>query len=91
VLADPGPETMFDDRVYKRGALTLHALRVHLGDEPFWSLLHTWVSLHQHGSVSTADFVRHVTALDPSGEAQRLLESWLMHPALPLLPRPARR
>ncbi len=25
VLADPGPETMFDDRVYKRGALTLHA------------------------------------------------------------------
>ena len=28
VLADPGPELMFDDRVYKRGALTLHALRL---------------------------------------------------------------
>ena len=27
VLGDPGPRDMFDDRVYKRGALTLHALR----------------------------------------------------------------
>ncbi len=27
LLADPGPRDMFDDRVYKRGALTLHALR----------------------------------------------------------------
>ena len=27
VLADPGPARMFDERVYKRGALTLHALR----------------------------------------------------------------
>ena len=91
VLADPGPETMFDDRVYKRGALTLHALRLHLGDEGFWALLRAWVSEHVHGSVSTADFAQHVAAHDPSGEAERLLEAWLMHPALPLLPRPARR
>ena len=27
LLADPGPRDMFDDRVYKRGALTLHVLR----------------------------------------------------------------
>ena len=27
LLSDPGPRDMFDDRVYKRGALTLHALR----------------------------------------------------------------
>ena len=33
LLADPGPRDMFDDRVYKRGALTLHALRTHIGDE----------------------------------------------------------
>ena len=29
LLADPGPRDMFDDRVYKRGALTLHVLRQH--------------------------------------------------------------
>ena len=39
VLADPGPELMFDDRVYKRGALTLHALRLTVGDEAFFALL----------------------------------------------------
>ena len=30
---------MFDDRVYKRGALLLHALRLHLGDDAFFALL----------------------------------------------------
>ena len=36
VLADPGPALMFDDRVYKRGALLLHALRLTIGDEVFF-------------------------------------------------------
>ena len=42
VLADPGPELMFDDRVYKRGALTLHALRLTVGDDAFFALLRGW-------------------------------------------------
>ena len=33
---------MFDDRVYKRGALLLHALRLTVGDEAFFSLLRGW-------------------------------------------------
>ena len=32
VIGDPGPDLMFDDRVYKRGALTVHALRRESGD-----------------------------------------------------------
>ena len=36
VLGDPGPELMFDDRVYKRGALLLHALRLTVGDDCFF-------------------------------------------------------
>ena len=36
VLGDPGPEDMFDDRLYKRGAITLHALRGDLGDDAFF-------------------------------------------------------
>jgi aminopeptidase N len=44
VLGDPGPELMFDDRVYKRGALTLHALRLTVGDEAFFALLKDWVA-----------------------------------------------
>lgn len=39
LLGDPGRDDMFDDRVYKRGALTLHALRALLGDR-FFDMLH---------------------------------------------------
>ena len=56
LLADPGPDLMFDDRVYKRGALTLHALRVTVGDDAFFSLLKDWVAEHTGGSVTTEDF-----------------------------------
>ena len=44
VLADPGPELMFDDRVYKRGALTLYALRRRMGESAFAALLREWAS-----------------------------------------------
>nr|WP_246541173.1 M1 family metallopeptidase [Mycobacterium spongiae] len=57
LLADPGPQHMFDDRVYKRGALTLHALRDRLGDEKFFALLKDWTSRYRHGTVITDDFI----------------------------------
>ncbi len=44
LLADPGPELMFDDRVYKRGALLLHALRLTLGDDEFFRVLAGWAT-----------------------------------------------
>lgn len=56
VLTDPGPRDMFDDRVYKRGALTLHVLRGRLGDEQFFALLRDWTTRHQHGTAFTDDF-----------------------------------
>ena len=57
LVGDPGPELMFDDRVYKRGALALHALRLRCGDLAFFSLLHEWASQNRHGSVSTPQFI----------------------------------
>ena len=56
VLTDPGPHHTFDDRVYKRGALTLHALRRTVGDEVFFALLRAWVDENRYGVVTTADF-----------------------------------
>lgn len=85
VLADPGPELMFDDRVYKRGALTLHALRLTVGDDAFFDLLRGWVADHAGGSVSTDDFVAY--AEERTGAALAVLfRSWLDQPALPDLP-----
>jgi aminopeptidase len=91
VLADPGPDLMFDDRVYKRGALTLHALRLELGDAAFFDLIRDWVTLHRHGSVTTDEFLSHVAAHAgrlgeaPAARASALLEKWLWTSPLPPL------
>ncbi|NPD04393.1 M1 family metallopeptidase [Nocardioides sp. zg-1308] len=85
LLADPGPELMFDDRVYKRGALTLHALRSVVGDDDFFEVLRTWVADHTGASVTTADFEAVVAAV--TGEERTdLFDAWLREPALPDLP-----
>lgn len=83
-LADPTPRRLFDDRVYKRGALTLHALRHALGDDPFFALLREWTATYQHATVTTADFTRLATRystapLDP------LFTAWLRTEHLPPL------
>ncbi|WP_349828392.1 M1 family metallopeptidase [Brevibacterium litoralis] len=59
-LVDPGAERMFDDWVYKAGALTLHALRGFAGDAAFFALLRDWATEHRHGSVTTDTFQTHV-------------------------------
>lgn len=76
LLTDPGPRDMFDDRVYKRGALTLHALRGRLSDAKFFALLQEWTTLHRHGSVVTDDFT--ALAADYADESlQPLWDAWL--------------
>lgn len=85
VLADPGPDLMFDDRVYKRGALALHALRLTVGDEAFFALLRTWVERYAGASVSTADF--EALAAEVCGRGlEDLFDAWLRSTALPVLP-----
>lgn len=85
ILADPGPQLMFDDRVYKRGALTLHALRLTLGEQSFFEMLHSWVADNAYGTVTTDMFLEHVQqhAGRPLGG---VLDSWLFAGALPSLP-----
>ena len=54
VVADPGARDMFDDRVYKRGALALHALRRTVGDAAFAAGLRTITARHRFGNVDPA-------------------------------------
>ena len=85
VLADPGPADLFDDRVYKRGALALHALRLTVGDDVFFRLLQQWTARFRHSTVSTADFLAmaaEVTGRDLGG----FFQAWLYDTALPALP-----
>jgi len=85
VVGDPGPTLMFDDRIYKRGALTLHALRLTIGDAAFFDLLRGWTSTHRGGTVTTDDF-RAAASPFSSEPLDRLFERWLFATALPRLP-----
>ena len=86
VVADPGVDRMFDPLVYKRGALTVHALRRRIGDEPFFTMLRSWVAEHQHGTVTTAQFRAHAQrfAREP---LDGLFAAWLDRRELPPFPR----
>ncbi len=90
VIGDPGPARMFDDRVYKRGALALHALRLTIGDTAFFDLLHDWTTRHRHGTASTAQFVELAEARTGMS-LHPLFDAWLHAKALPALPHAGTR
>lgn len=83
LLADPGPADMFDDRVYKRGALTLHVLRGELGDANFFALLQDWTTRYRHSTVVTDDFVG-LAAKYADTSLRWLWDAWLF--SLPVPP-----
>ena len=75
---------MFDDRVYKRGALTLHALRRTIGDTNFFALLRDWTTRYRHSTALTDDFTglaAHYTDQSLRG----LWTAWLYTTELPTL------
>jgi aminopeptidase N len=86
LVGDPGPALMFDDRVYKRGALTVHALRCEVGDDAFFETLRTWVETHRGGTVSTPMFVDHASSVAGRDLAE-LFDRWLYRTELPDLPQ----
>jgi aminopeptidase N len=84
-VADPGVRRMFDERVYERGALTLHALRLALGDVRFFALLREWTRTHRDRTVTTADF-EAMARLHSTALLDGLFTEWLHDRPLPALP-----
>ena len=76
---------MIDDRVYKRGAIALHAVRRTIGDGAFFDLLRGWTTDFRHRLATTDDFRR---AVERAGgvDAVIVLSRWIDVEALP--PRP---
>ncbi|WP_280714597.1 M1 family metallopeptidase [Kitasatospora sp. MAP5-34] len=85
-LADPGKKLMFDDRLYERGGLTMHALRRALGDAAFFQMIKDWAAIHRHGVVSTAEFTAHAGQYAAGGSLDGFFDAWLWEPGLPALP-----
>jgi aminopeptidase N len=82
---DPGRDAMFSRAVYDRGALTLHALRLTVGDEAFVQILRTYLERFGGRTASTADFVAVASKVE--GRSLRaFFASWLGPGAPPPLP-----
>jgi aminopeptidase N len=82
---DPGPDRLFHPAVYRRGAMTVHALRLAVGDDDFFTILREWTDRHRHGHATTADLV--ALAEEVSGRRlDDLFDRWLYTPQRP--PRP---
>ncbi len=87
LVGDPGAARMFDDRVYGRGAATLHALRLTLRDEAFFRLLRTWADQHRGGNVTTRQLVE-LASRARGRDLSPFFDAWLYRAPLPSLPPP---
>jgi aminopeptidase N len=88
-LGDPGIDGLFSANVYRRGALTLHALRLAVGDDAFFKILREWATRYRFGNVTTEDFmslVRDEASNVPAAELAELFDAWLYEDDLPALP-----
>ncbi|WP_410636631.1 M1 family metallopeptidase [Amycolatopsis sp. cmx-4-83] len=83
-VADPGRDHIFDDLVYNRGAMTLQALRLKIGDRAFFQVLTQWPTVNRYGNVSTRDFIRFVERLT-GRDLGSFFRTWLYQPGKPAL------
>jgi len=88
----PGKPTLaklFGNSVYVRGAATLEALRIAVGDVAFWRIVRGWAKLHAGGNATTAQFIAYADRI--SGKSvDTLIHSWLDTRGTPPYPQPLR-
>ncbi|ATO16466.1 peptidase M1 [Micromonospora sp. WMMA2032] len=83
----PGVENLFGRSVYDRGGMTVHALRVAVGDTAFFAILRTWAAERRNGNGTTADFV--ALAERVSGKKLgKVFDAWLYGTERPAAPKP---
>lgn len=82
---DPPADDLFNGGVYLWGGLTLHALRLEVGDEAFFEILKTYFALYKNGNATTDDFI--TVAEKVSGEElNEFFGTWLYSEQIPPIP-----
>jgi aminopeptidase N len=81
-IADPGPDRIFDQPVYDRGAMTLQALRHRIGTSQLLTVLRTWTVDHAYANGTVEQF--QVLAEQVSGQQlSAFFDTWLRTGAKP--------
>ena len=81
-IDDPGPDQIFDLRVYIRGGMAVQALRNRIGEADFWSLLRRWTTDHRGSSATVAEF-RALAELVSGEELDGFFDAWLHSTSAP--------
>lgn len=83
--AAPPSSDLFSSGVYNRGAMTLQALRLRVGDPVFFQILKSYAAAHHFGNATTADFVKDAETVSHQDLAG-FFQTWLYEPAAPPMP-----
>jgi aminopeptidase N len=83
----PGVDELFGESVYTRGGLTLHALRMTVGDRAFFEIVKAWAAEQAHGNATTPEFIALAERIS-GRQLDELFQDWLYEAKRP--PRPGR-
>jgi aminopeptidase N len=72
---------------YMRGGMTLHALRMNVGDATFFRILRTWAAEHRYGNATTDQFIALASRL-AGHDLRPFLQAWLVGAEKPPNPDP---
>jgi aminopeptidase N len=85
--AQPTVRTLFGEEVYIRGAATLEALRITVGDTKFFQIIRTWAAQRAYGNGDTAQFIALANQI--SGKSlDAFFKPWLFSSDKPPYPKP---
>ncbi|MFI2709854.1 M1 family metallopeptidase [Micromonospora sp. NPDC018662] len=82
----PGVENLFGSSVYDRGGMTVHALRIAVGDTAFFTILRTWAAERKNGNATTADFVALAERVSGK-QLDKVFDAWLFGTERPPVPK----
>jgi aminopeptidase N len=74
-----------DQNVYNRGAATVYALKLKVGDATFWKILRTYLERNRFKTATNEDFLKVVAELG-GADARALTERWLFDDRVPDFP-----
>jgi aminopeptidase N len=78
----PPQNQLYTDEAYTGGALVFHSLRLEVGDETFFQILHTYLERYRGSYAGTDDFI--ALAEEVSGrDLEAKMRAWLQDPVIP--------
>jgi hypothetical protein len=85
VPGEPLADDLFNPSVYEWGALGLHALRLEVGDDPFFDILKAYYETYRGGNVTPEDLIAVAEAVSGQ-DLNPLFDRWIYSETLASIP-----